>query len=67
MSTGFPSLQPAFTVLVNTGKPMEVGGQAGAALLIVPMVSGTLKSEPGCKLALDGELCVTMPSLQEGS
>ncbi|KAJ4368161.1 hypothetical protein N0V83_006517 [Neocucurbitaria cava] len=54
--SGFPSLQPAFTVRVSIDAPMPVGGQAGSSLVIVPMVSGTVKSEPGFEPKLDGEL-----------
>ncbi|KAE8828960.1 hypothetical protein PTNB73_05909 [Pyrenophora teres f. teres] len=54
--TGFPSLQPAFTVRVNIDAPMQVGGQSGPGLVIVPMVSGTIKSEGGFEPKLDGEL-----------
>lgn len=55
--SGFPSLQPAFTVSVVIGAPLPVGGQAGSQLVIVPMVSGTVKSEPGFEPKLDAELC----------
>jgi RNA polymerase I-specific transcription initiation factor RRN6 len=54
--SGFPSLQPAFTVRVAIDAPMQVGGQAGAQLVIVPMVSGTVKSEEGFEPKLNGEL-----------
>lgn len=54
--SGFPSLQPAFTVRVGIDAPMQVGGQSGAQLAIVPMTSGTVKSEPGFEPKLDGEL-----------
>ncbi|KAF1846740.1 uncharacterized protein K460DRAFT_285530 [Cucurbitaria berberidis CBS 394.84] len=54
--SGFPSLLPAFTVRVAIDTPMQVGGQAGSQLVIVPMVSGTVKSEPGFEPKLDGEL-----------
>lgn len=56
--SGFPSLQPAFTVRVNIDAPMQVGAQAGAGLVIVPMVSGTVKSEGGFEPKLDGQLYV---------
>jgi len=56
--TGFPSLQPAFTVRVKIDAPMQVGGQAGPGLVIVPMVSGTVKSEGKFEPKLDGELYV---------
>ena len=39
----FPSLQPAFTVRVDIDAPMQVGGQHGAQLVIVPMLSGTVR------------------------
>jgi RNA polymerase I-specific transcription initiation factor RRN6 len=54
--TGFPSLIPAFTVRVAIDAPLPVGGQAGSQLVIVPMVSGTVKSEEGFEPGLDGEL-----------
>jgi RNA polymerase I-specific transcription initiation factor RRN6 len=56
MPSGFPTLQPAFTVRVDIDAPMAVGGQAGSQLVIVPMVSGTIKSEEGADLKLDGQL-----------
>jgi RNA polymerase I-specific transcription initiation factor RRN6 len=37
---------------------MQVGGQAGSQLVIVPMVSGTVKSEEGFEPKLDAELYV---------
>ncbi|KAF2203197.1 hypothetical protein GQ43DRAFT_439032 [Delitschia confertaspora ATCC 74209] len=52
----YPSLQPAFTVRVDIDAPLTVGQQAGSPLVIVPMVSGTIKSEPGFEPALDAEL-----------
>jgi RNA polymerase I-specific transcription initiation factor RRN6 len=55
MST-FPTLTPAFTVRVAIDAPMSVGGQTGSSLVIVPMVSGTVKSEPGFEPAFNGEL-----------
>jgi len=54
--SGFPSLTPAFTVRVDIDAPLAVGAQAGRGLTIVPMVSGTVKSEPGFSPALDAEL-----------
>lgn len=54
--SGFPSLQPAFTVRVDIDPPMPVGGQTGSQLVIVPMVSGTVKSEEGFEPKIDGEL-----------
>ncbi|KAF2736131.1 hypothetical protein EJ04DRAFT_463543 [Polyplosphaeria fusca] len=54
--SGFPTLQPAFTVRVGIDAPLSVGGQQGPGLVIVPMVSGTVKSEPGFSPALDATL-----------
>ncbi|EUC50753.1 hypothetical protein COCMIDRAFT_81025 [Bipolaris oryzae ATCC 44560] len=54
--SGFPSLQPAFTVRVEIDAPMQVGGQSGPQLAIVPMTSGTVKSEEGFEPKLDGVL-----------
>ncbi|KAF2647196.1 hypothetical protein K491DRAFT_699787 [Lophiostoma macrostomum CBS 122681] len=54
--SGFPSLQPAFTVRVDIDAPMAVGAQTGPGLVIVPMVSGTVKSEPGFEPKLDATL-----------
>lgn len=54
--TGFPTLQPAFTVRVDIDAPLAVGAQAGSPLVVVPMLSGTVKSEPGFEPALDAEL-----------
>jgi len=56
MPSGFPTLQPAFTVRVNIDAPMAVGGQAGSQLVIVPMVSGTVKSEDDFEPKFNGEL-----------
>jgi RNA polymerase I-specific transcription initiation factor RRN6 len=56
MPTGFPSLTPAYTVRVAIDAPMEVGRQTGSQLVIVPMVSGTVKSEEGFEPKLDAEL-----------
>ncbi|KAF1919926.1 RNA polymerase I-specific transcription-initiation factor-domain-containing protein [Ampelomyces quisqualis] len=52
----FPSLQPAFTVRVEIDAPIDVGGQSGSQLAIVPMLSGTVKSEPGFEPKIDGKL-----------
>lgn len=57
--SGFPSLQPAFTVRVDIDAPLPVGGQAGSPLVIVPMISGTVKSEPGFEPKLDAQLYVS--------
>jgi len=52
----FPSLQPAFTVRAVIDAPLAVGGTTGTPLNIVPMISGTVKSEPGFEPALDAQL-----------
>ncbi|KAF2497030.1 hypothetical protein BU16DRAFT_484474 [Lophium mytilinum] len=52
----FPSLQPAFTVRVVIDAPLSVGDSKGSPLVIVPMTSGTVKSEPGFEPKLDAEL-----------
>jgi len=52
----FPSLQPAMTVRVVIDAPLAVGGTTGTPLNIVPMTSGTIKTEPGFEPALDAEL-----------
>ena len=54
--SGFPSLTPAFTVHVLIDAPLQVGAQAGSDLVIVPMLSGTVKSEEGFEPKLDAEL-----------
>lgn len=54
--SGFPSLQPAFTVRVGIDAPMDVGGQRGNSLVVVPMVNGTIKSEEGFEPKLDAVL-----------
>lgn len=58
MFKGFPSVKPAFTVRVDIDTAIPVGGQSGADLVIVPMISGTVKSEPGFEPKLDAELYV---------
>jgi RNA polymerase I-specific transcription initiation factor RRN6 len=65
MPSGFPSLQPAFTVRVAIDAPMSVGGQAGSQLVIVPMVSGTVQSEPNFEPKFDGELCAFLDPVYE--
>ncbi|KAF1810415.1 hypothetical protein P152DRAFT_508721 [Eremomyces bilateralis CBS 781.70] len=53
----FPKLQPAMTVLVQIAAPMAVGsGSKGTPLNVIPMTSGTIKSEPGFEPALDAVL-----------
>ncbi|KAJ9201250.1 hypothetical protein DTO166G4_273 [Paecilomyces variotii] len=50
----FPTLQPAFTIQVEIGEPLAVG-----SLNVVPMTSGTLKSEPGFSPAIDSNFAGT--------
>ncbi|KAF2403523.1 hypothetical protein EJ06DRAFT_527148 [Trichodelitschia bisporula] len=55
--SGFPSIQPAFTVLVAIASPLAIGSASrGTPLAVVPMTSGTVKSEPGFEPALNAEL-----------
>ncbi|KAF2491730.1 hypothetical protein BU16DRAFT_565431 [Lophium mytilinum] len=55
--SGFPSLQPAFTVLLQATIPYDVGSVAtGGGLQITPIVTGSIKSEPGFEPAIDGEV-----------
>jgi len=52
--SGFPSLQPAFTVLVEIDAPLGIGyGSRGSLLNIAPMTGGSLKSEPGFSPAIN--------------
>jgi RNA polymerase I-specific transcription initiation factor RRN6 len=41
--SGFPSLQPAFTVRVDIDAPLAVGAQSGSALAIVVSSIGPLR------------------------
>jgi len=55
--SGFPSLQPAFTVRAKLDPSMQVGSASrGTPLAIVPMVGGYVKSEPGFMPTVDAEL-----------
>ena len=46
-SSDFPSLLPAFTFRFKIGPPSLVGGLSlGRPLTVVPIVSGTVRSEP---------------------
>lgn len=55
--SGFPSLQHAFTVRLQSTAPYDVGNVAtGGGLQITPIVTGTIKSEPGFEPALDVEV-----------
>ncbi|KAL5356898.1 hypothetical protein BJX96DRAFT_143576 [Aspergillus floccosus] len=54
--SGFPSLKPAFTVLVKIAPPMAVGSASrSASLQVVPMTGGTVKSAEGFSPAIDAE------------
>jgi len=44
------------TIRVVIDAPLQIGGATGAALAVVPMTSGTVKTEPGFEPALDAEL-----------
>ncbi|KUL91338.1 hypothetical protein ZTR_01652 [Talaromyces verruculosus] len=53
---GFPTLKPAFTVRVSVDAPFPVGSHhRKTALVVVPMVGGTVISEPGFTPALDAK------------
>ncbi|OCK75422.1 hypothetical protein K432DRAFT_337454 [Lepidopterella palustris CBS 459.81] len=55
--SGFPTLQPAFTVRLQATIPYDVGNvSTGGGLQITPIVTGSIKSEPGFEPALDGEV-----------
>jgi len=55
--SGFPSLKPALTVRAKIDPGWKVGSLAkGTPLTVVPMVGGTVKSEPGFEPAIDAEL-----------
>ncbi|KAF3392930.1 hypothetical protein DPV78_009700 [Talaromyces pinophilus] len=53
---GFPTLKPAFTVRVSVDAPFPVGSHhRKTALVVVPMVGGTVISESGFTPALDAK------------
>ncbi|KAF2186196.1 hypothetical protein K469DRAFT_776161 [Zopfia rhizophila CBS 207.26] len=55
--SGFASLKPAFTVQLRSTVPLQIGNVAsGGSLQVVPIVWGTVKSEPGYDVALDAEV-----------
>ncbi|KAF2838638.1 hypothetical protein M501DRAFT_1004419 [Patellaria atrata CBS 101060] len=55
--TDYPALQPAFTVRVLIDAPFQIGSASkGTPLSVVPMVGGTVKSEPGFEPAIEAEL-----------
>ncbi|KAH8886609.1 hypothetical protein GQ53DRAFT_769178 [Thozetella sp. PMI_491] len=51
MTTGFPSLLPAFTARLNPAEGLTIGN-----LTIFPISSGTLTSEPGFPVPIEAEL-----------
>ncbi|GES59055.1 hypothetical protein ATEIFO6365_0003033500 [Aspergillus terreus] len=54
--SGFPSLKPAFTVLVKIAPPMAVGSASrSTSLQVVPMTGGTVRSADGFSPAIDAE------------
>ncbi|KAI9871043.1 MAG: hypothetical protein M1830_003504, partial [Pleopsidium flavum] len=58
--SGFPSLQPAMTVLVSIDPPLGVGAYSkGTPLAVVPMTGGTVKSESGFSPEIDAEFVGT--------
>ncbi|EER28014.1 hypothetical protein CPC735_033500 [Coccidioides posadasii C735 delta SOWgp] len=58
--SGFPSLQPAFTLQVKIEPAASVGSASQqCGLLITPMVGGTVRSEPGFSPAFNGEFTGT--------
>jgi len=51
---GYPSLQPALHLQIQIGPASHVGSLSrGAPLTVVPLVSGTLRSEPGFPVDVD--------------
>lgn len=55
--SGFPSLTPAMTILVEIEAPMSVGSASrGAPLSVVPMVGGTIRSHPEFPTEVDATL-----------
>lgn len=54
--SSFPTLEPAFTILVEIDPPFSVGSSSrGTPLAIVPMKEGTMKSESGFSPAIDAK------------
>ncbi|MCJ1364625.1 hypothetical protein MMC16_003738 [Acarospora aff. strigata] len=58
--SGFPSLQPAMTVLVTIDPPMSVGSASrGTPVAVVPMTGGSVKTESSFSPELDAEFVGT--------
>ncbi|PGH21511.1 hypothetical protein AJ80_03179 [Polytolypa hystricis UAMH7299] len=55
----FPRLQPAFTIQVKIDPPTAVDSASRNKLMVVPMTSGTVKSEADSPLAFNGEFTGT--------
>lgn len=55
--TEYPSLQPALHLRVGTWSPTVVGSLSrGTPLTVVPLVGGTLVSEPGYPVRVDASM-----------
>jgi len=55
--SGWPGLRPAITVRAKLDPGLSIGSfSRGTPLTVVPMVGGTVRSEPGFEPALDAEL-----------
>ena len=53
----FPTLEPAFTLQVAIDPPIDIGSASrGTHLTVVPMIGGSMKSEPGFSPAVDATL-----------
>jgi hypothetical protein len=53
---GFPRTAPALTLTVNIGVPYLVGSiSRGTPLTVVPIVGGTVLSEPGFEPIIEAE------------
>ncbi|KAI1616976.1 hypothetical protein EDD37DRAFT_645224 [Exophiala viscosa] len=56
-ATDYPSLQPALHLRVGTWSPTVVGSLSrGTPLTVVPLVGGTLVSEPGYPVRVDASM-----------
>ncbi|EEH17883.2 hypothetical protein PABG_00446 [Paracoccidioides brasiliensis Pb03] len=54
--SGFPNLEPAFTIQVKIKPPTAIGSAArGTQLMVTPMISGTVKSENNFTPVFNGE------------
>ncbi|KAI9766527.1 MAG: hypothetical protein M1840_006485 [Geoglossum simile] len=56
-STGFPNLEPAYTMRVLINPPSSVGNvSSSGSLSVVTFAGGSMKSEPGVSPAVDAEI-----------